>query len=350
MGTMTGGDRVLISRVTIGIQAVHPLAEAVRAYGADVAALFHDAGLDPAVLDDPDGRIPLHLLDGLWDGAARVTGDECLGLHAAERVSEGSFGLVSYLGLASPTVGDGLRRVTTYFRLLSEGSAYEIERSGDRAQVTATQSVRSPAPVRQRVEFTVTVVYGYLQRHVARPWRAREVFFEHDAPGPACLAEHARIYAECAPRFAAGASGFAFDAALLDEPLRSADRSLMLLLERLAGQMLAERTEVKTIAAELKLTLLETGPGPDASLTTSAQRMGLSPRTLQRRLREEGTSHHEVLDEVRAIVARRLLDGNAGLAEVAFALGFSEPAAFHRAFKRWTGQTPSAFRKRALAT
>jgi AraC-like DNA-binding protein len=344
---MTGRDTLLTAHAMtpqIGAQAVLPLAAAVRARSGDVERLFAELGLDAAVLADPDGRIPLAKLDGLWEAGARMTGDDCLGLHAAEGLSEGTFGLVSYLGLASPTLGDGLRRVCTFFRLLSDASGYQLDSDGGLATLTATQDVHSPAPVRQRVEFTVAVVHEYCGRHLETEWRPHDVFFEH--PAPEETAEHARLF-RSAPRFAAPASGFRFAASLLDSPLRSADQTLVTLLERLAGSLLAELPAVKTMVHELKSSLLEAGPGQDASLPAAAHRLKLSPRTLQRRLRDEGTSYQEVLDEVRSLWARRMLETDVGLAEVAFTLGFSEPAAFHRAFKRWTGQTPASFRRRA---
>ena len=271
--------------------------------------------------------------------------DPHLGLHLAESVGAGSFGLLSYLGASCPTWGDGLRAVCRYFRLLSEASAYHLAIDGNWAVVTATHDAATPEPVRQRVEFTVAVIHAYGRRYVDGDWLTGDVFLEHSVPRGQNLDEHVRVFGRL-PRFDADASGFAFPAALLDRPLRTSEPHLAAILERLATRLLAEVPESASVAHRVHCELLRAGLHGDLSLDAIARRIGMSPRTLQRRLRDEATSLSDVVDQVRHAVATRLLSGSeTGIAEVAYAVGFSEPAAFHRAFKRWTGRTPAEFRR-----
>jgi AraC-like DNA-binding protein len=329
----------------IGIQAIKPLLDTLQLRGIDATALLGEVGLQDLRLADPDARLPLVCLDKLWDRAAAVVGDADLGLHVAETIDTSSFGLLSYLGTASATWGEGLERVLRYFRLLSEGSSYELGVRDGIATVTATQHTPVSAPVRQRVEFTVSVLFCYARRLVAGGWQLLDVFFEH-APA-ADLAEHRRIYGQV-PRFAATHSGFSFDSDLLVRPLVTCNPALAELLDRLAARLLAELPTVTTIAGALRELCIRDGFEHELTLQAAAHRLHLSPRTLQRRLREEGTSHHEVIDDTRRHLASHMLtQSGLGIAEVAFALGFSEPGALHRAFKRWTGMTPAAYRRAA---
>lgn len=328
---------------TIGVQAVHPLLACLSQRGVDVSPLFHELGLDPAVAADPDGRIPLTQLDHLWERAAHITRDPNIGLHAAETVTAGSFGIVSYLGLNSPTFGQALARVQRYFRLLSDASAYHLTEVDGVATLVATQDVPPLGPVRQRVEFTIAVVSCYAADYIDGGFVADEVFLEH--PQPDDVRQHARIF-KCPVRFGAPTSGLTFPAATLARVMRGGDGRLVEYLERLAAQMLAEIPQDKSVAQALREQLLRDGANGNVSLPGVARQMGMSVRTLQRRLRSEGTSHQKVIDEIRWLVARRMLANRAiGVAEVAFTLGFSDAAAFHRAFKRWTGQTPMEYRR-----
>ncbi len=232
-----------------------------------------------------------------------------------------------------------------YFRLLSDGSRYDLSICDGIATVTASQDTPPGAPVRQRVEFTVSVLFCYARRAIAGDWNAMDVFFEH-AP-PSDVSEHRRIYGQV-PRFAARQSGFSFARELLVRPLVTGNPTLVELLERLAARLLADLPPVTSVAGALRDLCIRDGFDHDLTLEAAARRLHLSPRTLQRRLRDEGTSHHEVVDDARRYLAGRMLtQSGLGIAEVAFALGFSEPSALHRAFKRWTGMTPAEYRRAA---
>jgi AraC-like DNA-binding protein len=331
----------------IGIQAIRPLLDTLRIRGIDATALLGDVGLGDVEPTDPDARLPLVCLDRLWDRAAARVADPDLGLHVAESVDPSSFGLLSYLGTSSATWGEGLRRLLRYFRLLSDGSRYDLSVRDGVATLTASQDTPFSAPVRQRVEFTISVLFCYARHLITGDWQVLDVFFEH-APPPD-LAEHRRLYGRV-PRFATVHSGFSFDGELLVRPLVTCNPTLAELLERLAARQLADLPPVATIAGALRDLCLRDGFEHELTLETAAHRLHLSPRTLQRRLREEGTSHQEVIDDTRRQLASRMLvQSGLGIAEVAFALGFSEPSGLHRAFKRWTGMTPAEYRRAALS-
>jgi AraC-like DNA-binding protein len=148
------------------------------------------------------------------------------------------------------------------------------------------------------------------------------------------------------PRRSRHISGsFAFDRAILDLPLLTAEASLASLLERHAEAMLTKLPDNSSIELAVRRALQPLLPGGEPRIEHVAKSLAMTPRTLQRRLREEDTAFQTVLDEVRRELASTYLDGQARSAgEVAFLLGFADPSAFRRAYKRWNGASPGKHR------
>lgn len=175
-------------------------------------------------------------------------------------------------------------------------------------------------------------------------WTARETRFQH--PAPSDIREHERIF-RCPVRFGAAANEFVFDSAYLTLPIVKADPSLCALLDRHAEGLLAKYPREDSLVERVRTILKDELNGGDASLESVARQLSLSERTLQRKLRALGTSHNELLDQMRKDLAVRYLrEPEMAVCEVAYLLGFSESSAFHRAFKRWTGTSPNEFRRR----
>jgi AraC-like DNA-binding protein len=169
------------------------------------------------------------------------------------------------------------------------------------------------------------------------------VDFRHAAPADA--SEHARLFG-VSPRFGVEVNAIEFDRATIEQPLASADPALSSVIERHAEALLAARPEPAETTANRVRRLLGAMLGEgEVSLAGAASRLRMSERSLQRRLAAEGVSFDAVLDELRRDLALRYLaDARLAIAEVAYLLGYSEPSAFHRAFKRWTGETPAEAR------
>jgi AraC-like DNA-binding protein len=328
-------------RPTISLWAIRPLLATLEAAGVDPVAFFGDLRIPRQALASLDTRIPLCQLDAIWDRAAHRIADDCLGMHVAETVRADSFGILSYLGITSATLGDALRRILAHFRLLSDASGYQLSVGDNVATVIATHDDVATAPIRQRSEFTVAVLHCYARECIGDSWRLIEAFFEHEAP--ADTEYHRRLFA-CPVRFGAPRMGFRFDRHLLDSSLRTSDASLADLLEGYARLLESSSSPPRSFAEHVREHVLAR-PRAAGSIKTVARELAMSPRTLQRRLRDEGTSIKEIIDGARHDLATRLLSTRGEIAEIAYLLGFSDTAAFHRAFKRWTGMTPCAYRQ-----
>jgi AraC-like DNA-binding protein len=196
-------------------------------------------------------------------------------------------------------------------------------------------------PVDARLAMLITLARGLTQSEID-PLQVR---FSYPRPGE--TKEHERCFR--APlRFDAQVAGISFRTSDLERPVVSADEVLDGYLDRYAEDLLAKLASGDTVAKVVLRTLWGQLSGGQVDLATTSRHLGMSSRTLQRRLRDEDTSFAELLDLFRREASQRLLkDRGLAVEEVAFMLGYSEPSTFYRAFRRWTGLTPRRFRHSA---
>ncbi|WP_437777274.1 AraC family transcriptional regulator [Sorangium sp. So ce1097] len=332
---------------TIWARLAGQLAAHAAQRGADRAALLDAAGLLDAPLDDPDARVPLAAFYALVEQAAAALSDPHLGLDFAARFQPEQLEALGFLAMSSPNLGEALRRMLRYQQLWSEGERYTLELRGGRAHVGFTPfGPDRPAHghVAEMFAFDVLVNGG---RMSGAPIQAVAVRFRHAPAGDP--GEKARRLGAAA-RFEAPETELVLPAEALARPLPHANEALAAFLERQVGALAARLpgagSSGQALADRVRALLAER-LREGADLGALAARLRMSPRTLQRRLGDEGTSLQALLDEVRRGRAAALLEAGMAIGEVAYLLGYSEPSAFHRAFRRWTGETPEAFRARA---
>jgi AraC-like DNA-binding protein len=313
------------------------------ALGYDPVPFFQTQGIDRELLLDPDATVPMSACVGLLADGVRATGDDNLGLHVAEHAELGSFDVHFYAMVSSPTLGGAFERVCRYQRLINETAHVRLETSGDRAVLSHRLPGGMPAP-RQTAELLLAAWVRAGRVATRTKWSPAEVRFAHRVPRDS--REHERFFG--APvRFATGENALVLPADLLDLPCRRADPSLLSLLDRYAADRLG-RPRTATFADRARAALSEELQAQSVTAHGLAARLKVSVRTLHRSLAAEGTSYRRLLDQLRLDIAKRhLMDDRVSVAEVAFLVGFSELSAFHRAFRRWTGRTPVAFRAEA---
>ena len=328
---------------TILTKSVRKIADAAAARGVPAEELYRAVNLAAALLDDPDSRIPFTQLVALYEEAARLTGDDAFGLHVGERSNPELFDLLGYVLVNSATLGEALDRLVRYHSIWSEGALFRLEVCGARIRLVYEYLGRQEGTRRHDCEMTLSVAVSFARRATGVEWAPHEVSFQH--PKPKSIAEHRRVF-RAPVRFGRPSNELVLDSSLLDLPIIRADPGLCDILDRQARELLARLPPQDGLINQVRVDISEALSGGDVRLEAVSQRLGISARTLQRRLKEEGTSHQDLLDEVRSDLARRYLRGpELAVCEVAYLLGFSEPSAFHRAFRRWTGTTPKEFRR-----
>jgi AraC-like DNA-binding protein len=314
--------------------------DSAEARGLPRRVLLEASGLERARLTEPEARVPLLSVYTLLEEAAARLGDGCLGLHLGASLRVDDLDALGFLMVSSRTLGDALEHVLRYQRLWSEGERFSLERGAGR--VTVTYHPYGPERPAHRLMaqlvFADLVVNG--GRLVGGLPGAR---LRLRGPRPTEASAYARVLG-VPVSFRAPQDVLVMPAALLASPLPGADAGLSGVLARATDRMLAGLPASSRVADQVRALLPELLPESGADLAHLAARLRMSPRTLQRRLRDEGTSLEAEREAFRRQQARVLLEAANPIAEVAWRLGYSAPSAFHHAFRRWTGQSPRVWR------
>jgi AraC-like DNA-binding protein len=319
--------------------------EAAGSLGADVEAIIAEVGFDQEALADPDGRVPVEQDLKLWEILSR-RGD---GLEIGARLGWASMGVIGYAMQHEATVGDALAWQQRVGALLYPGLVPQLERRRDAAGDYAV-FVRAPVPAYARLrEPLYAQASGIAAMFRSMAPAAKPAFVTMPLTRPADPGAVEAFFG-CPVAWEAPLLQLGFDAALLAQRLPRSDPRLFGYLARRAEELLAQlpadASWAERVRREIGASLAEGEP----RLAAVAKRLAVSERTLHRRLLDEGTRFAALVDEARHARALVLLaDRSLSAGEVAFLLGYAEPAAFFRAFKRWTGETPQSWRKREAA-
>jgi AraC-like DNA-binding protein len=316
---------------------VRPYARLFRRY-PKLPAVFSE----PLEALDPDERIPIvPLLEGLR-AAVQITGDEDLGLKAAREIALGDYGAIEFMVNSAPSLRVAIQLLGRYLPLINDALEFSLRVDGDSASVQLDSSVVLP---RAAADFQSAAFYlATLRRgeHMVDP--SYEAWFSH--PRPDNVDEYQRTFAPGRLHFDAPWNGFVFDARRLDQPLTSADPQLHDVLRKYADVLLAELPKAESQTERVRALITQQLAEGEPSAERIARTLHMSRRTLARKLEQEGTSFKDLLDDTRRRTALRYVGGHdLSMTEIAFLLGFSQSAPFHRAFKRWTGQTPLEYRR-----
>ena len=322
---------------------VRVLADAVEHAGVPADDFLRAQDVDLARLSEADGRFGSLEFALLQVRAMELTGDAALGLHIAERTHDSAFDLVGHLVSHAPTLREAFGLCARFQRLIADESLVTLGETGTSATMQY-QFPRTLEPAdRMQAEF---VVAGFLRlvRVFGGPGVAPQVAsFEHSRP------EHHREYARAfgdAVRYDQRATALTFDRAVLDRVQLHQHPELFTLLRGHADRALERMTDGARPADQVRRYLLARPPARIPDISTAARDLGLSARSLRRRLATEATSYRTLVRAtLDASAGCMLRDPRSSIQETARAMGFSSVSAFHRAFKRWTGMTPAQYRR-----
>ncbi len=316
----------------------------LRAAGIDLPVVAKRLGIPPDMLLDRDARLPVaRLMLPLWELAAELLDDPVVALRATQHISRESFDVFSYVVAASPTVGDAATRVIRYFRLITDGGAYSLDREGQHVWWRFTPADAAAAACQQDTVFALAVVVKHLRLWTDPAFTPLEVRIRHsELAGLLELEDYFRVPIT----LGADRNAFRFEASLLDRPSHLADAGLAELLDRYANEALAALPALGLIGSQVRELLARGLQDGEVALDSVAKRLGMSERSLQRSLKDENTSLKQMVDELRQELATHYLRRpDLSISDVAYMLGFSEAAPFCRAFKRWTGRAPGEYRR-----
>ncbi|PCH68385.1 MAG: hypothetical protein COC12_10090 [Rhodobacteraceae bacterium] len=329
---------------THGAVYAKTLAQDLLDRGFTEQQIYRDHGLTKEMLEPEHPVVEFDRIAAFYENAAQIANNDLLGFTCGQKRLTRRAGLIYFIGVSSPTVMDLLKNLERYRRVFSDA----IEIDCDRLPVdgTLTWHFRVPESVRRRqfVEFAAAGLMNFLYNAANRRIYPEQVTFCHARNENIAAFEK---YFGCKVHFGSRENSIKFKAADLDLPLATADSELYKVLRNCCEHALEIKAHdnTPTLVVDVERLISDRLSLGEATLEDVARALGMSPRTLSRRLSGDGTTFFKVLEELRKSLALSYLrDSSLVLAEIAFLLGYSGLSSFSDAFKRWTGKTPGVFR------
>ncbi len=318
---------------------------AYRRRGADPAEVLHRAQITPSLLGRPEARVTAAQFESLCSVAMQQLDDEALGWFS-RRLPWGSYGLLCRASLGAPNLGVALKRWCRHHRLLTDDIVLGLTADASGATVSIGEQ-RDLGELREFCLLTsLRYLHGYACWAVDSRIALREVRFPFAAPA------HAAVYPLLFPgatRFGAAPAGFSFDAHYLELPLRRDECALRTMLQHALPLTVLQYRRDRLLVQRVR-DLLRAPAAASLSADALARALNVSLRTLHRHLRREGASVQGLKDELRCSQAQELLRRTKQpVKQIAHQLGFDSDKSFARAFRQWTGTTPSGWRQETAA-
>ena len=311
----------------------------LRELGYDPDPVLAEAGLDPALLNRPDNTIPFHAVGALIEHCVTRTGCHHFGLLLGQRGGATTLGLVGLLARNSPDVGTALRALIKYLHHHDRGAIPTLTVTGGFAVFGYAIYEHEVPSSDQIYAASVAIAFQIMRELCGAEWRPSEVLFPFRKPHDPDVFKR---FFQVRPRFGAQQAALVFPASCLERAVSEADPEV-----RRAVETLLEGSRGTDLAAGVRRTIRGMLARGGVTEETLARAHAMSRRTLIRRLQDQGTPFRTVLKDVRMDMACQLLrDTDNPVANIAIGLGYAGASPFTRAFKRWTGLTPGAWRTR----
>lgn len=317
----------------------------IERHGLAPEPVFRAAGVDPQIIRDPHARIPSRKMDALRHAAAARIPDPAFWLQAAECWHPSNLGALGYAWLSSSTLRKGLERLVRYSRVIGVRAAASLSDLPDGVEYAHTPPRTDGVGDNVDGNLVLAIVMAMCRTNFGRTLNPLRVAFHHAAPADTGPYE---AFFGCPVAFGAAANCLVISRADADYQLPTGNRQLAAVHDRILAEELA-LVDRKNVKARIRASLLERLSSGELSEEHSARDLHMSRRSLQRRLAESGATYQSLLDETRRDLAMRYVQDPAKSAtDIAFLLGYSQQSALTRAFRRWTGSSPSQYRSRKL--
>lgn len=335
MPPRTHGPRVQVT-------STRAMVDAATRRGVDRAALLADHGITEAMLADPDARVPAAQVHALWLDAIARTGEPQLPVLAAMELPWGAYRVVDYLCASADTLGDALHLMSRIFAVIHDRVRLRVASTDDGGGSLRVHRPDGGDIPGMYANYTMTACIYRLRTVIGDAVHPARVHFRHPAPTDAS-AHHEAFGPHL--HFDQAHDEAVFAPELWSRPAMAPNPGLRSVLNRHADALLAELPSVDPLVEQIRGVLQSGLPRGHAELSRVAKVLGVSPRTLQRRLVEAGVSWRDLLAETRFTLAKAHLSEDAlSVEEVGLLVGYADHSSFHRAFVSWSGVTPGAWR------
>ncbi len=327
---------------TIGTHYIKSALGGAVARGLDGKALLRQARIPERPLRDPKARIHVDLVAKLYDGISRALNDEFMGF--TERPCKvGTFALMAEWVSSAETLEELLTRGIRFYNQITDELQMSLEYEGEHVYLTTT--MRRPELDFEHflTEYWHVIWHRFASWYIGKPIKLLGTYINYTPIDP----EEFRVLYRCPTYLKSKVNRLVFHRSYLAQPLVKSQRELQVFLRRAPIDLLTIPGEDTSLTARINQMLAPKGQNR-LQLPTSqdiAAQLDMSEQTLRRKLSAEGTSYQQIKDNLRSDLATKLLaNRNMAIADIALQLDFSEPRAFTRAFRQWTGMTPRAYR------
>ncbi|MDX2511798.1 MAG: AraC family transcriptional regulator [Desulfobacterales bacterium] len=309
-------------------------------YGQDPEPIFLEAGIDPERLKNSEDRIRFSSAYKVLVKLSEISGDPCFGLRIIKFWHPSYMHALGYAWLASQTLREALNRFVRYSRIISEAGGFLVEEDSESFLLMCDSTFTKMRPP-EAIDATMTIIVHMCRLNLGSDFKPISVNFVHSEPS---CSEQFFDYFKSEVNYDKSRDSILFSLADIDEQLPGSNPHLASLNEKVITKYLSG-LDKENILHRVKACITDMLQSGSVVSDAVAKNLGLSKRSLQRRLQEEGTSFMTLKDEVRKELSHNYVrDSKIDIIEIAFLLGYSDQSAFSRSYKRMTGMSPSEVR------
>lgn len=332
------------SGLSISIRYVDRILDAAAKAGLDPAALSAEAALRP-VGGDSDARVSADSYLRLWGLVMQGVSDPAFPLRVAETTGIETYDLFGFVCMTGRDLRDAFSRAGRYVGIYTDLVRWELHLEGGIAAMRLVPAQEGQPEGRFAAECTLAEMMLATRRYFGIALEPLEVHFRWRTPR---VVSHLEQFYNAPLKFEMPYTALVFEERYLGLPLVKSDSAMSLFFSRHAEELLKQVPQSIGTSGQVRTLIAQSFGGKPATLESVASTLMVSSRTLRRRLEEEGQTFQKLLQETRCALAKQhLREERLSIGEIAFVLGFSDVSTFHRSFRRWTGQTPAAFRREA---
>ena len=316
--------------------------------GLDPDEIYKEIDFDSDILKDPKARISFKQGNYIWNEVIKKSPDQDLGLHLGESASDFTGHILFAILFNSPTVGDALDNFCRYYNLLHDALVPEFSIQEDSAVLALRFHTSDIIHYRHVAEGLLSYYYSLFSRLTEGKLKLDIVNFVH--PSPSKTTEHERIF-KTSILFDQRENKIVFNRKYLDLPVFISNPELLESLESHAKKLQEKIYHTDTFTSRIESSIMKLFPSGKSDISTISRKFAMSTRSLQNKLKGEGTTYQALLDKVKKKQAKYFLEQpDISIIEIAFLLGYSEQSTYNRAFKKWTGFTPGEYRLNSVTT
>ncbi len=326
---------------TVSYHYLRGIVEYLNRRECAVEPFFAQAGIALELLNDGDRRLPSTTFLTLLEAAGKLASDPAVGLHVGECIKPGQYGVLGYAVMSSQTVQEAFARHERYEALVSNRAQSRYQLGNEECSLTwNTGADEATCAI---AEENVAAWVTFSRWITGQNLRPLSVHFRHSAPE--YLAEYERIF-QCPVLFEQPVVEVRFPTTYLHLPITQHDPLMQEMMDAHAERLLQQFNQTDSLIRDVRRLIIEGLAQATLTLESLSESLGMTPRTLQRRLRERDETFNSLLERTRKDLAMTYINqADVSLPELAYLLGYADQTAFQRAFKKWTGTTPGKYRK-----